>query len=159
VTYFILLRSEKTERRCLQGLTVVCFWLWSSANKQPRHLLWVGRRGKDYETKLTPWGRGRLKMFDWKYTKVKLLVSWKSVPEVPWNTKLTISWDVICGLRDRCRRFWLTCCLRFCGVRWRRQVPSEHWHLSELHGVIPRKPVMSILITWREGLLVSHERK
>jgi hypothetical protein len=25
--------------------------LWSSENKQPQHLLWVGRRGKDYETK------------------------------------------------------------------------------------------------------------
>jgi hypothetical protein len=29
--------------------TVVCVWVWSSENKQPRHLLWVGRRGKGYE--------------------------------------------------------------------------------------------------------------
>jgi hypothetical protein len=28
----------------------VCVSVWSSANKQPRHLLSVGRRGKDYET-------------------------------------------------------------------------------------------------------------
>jgi hypothetical protein len=28
-----------------------CVWVWSSENKHPRHLLWVGRRGKDYETK------------------------------------------------------------------------------------------------------------
>jgi hypothetical protein len=28
----------------------VCVWVWSSENKQPRHLLWVGRRGTDYET-------------------------------------------------------------------------------------------------------------
>jgi hypothetical protein len=27
-----------------------CVCVWSSENKQPRHLLWVGRRGKDYET-------------------------------------------------------------------------------------------------------------
>jgi hypothetical protein len=27
-----------------------CVSVWSSENKkQPRHLLWVGRRGKDYE--------------------------------------------------------------------------------------------------------------
>jgi hypothetical protein len=25
-----------------------CVWVWSSENKQPRHLLWVGRRGKGY---------------------------------------------------------------------------------------------------------------
>jgi hypothetical protein len=31
--------------------TVVCVWVWSSENrKQPRHLLWTGRRGKDCET-------------------------------------------------------------------------------------------------------------
>jgi hypothetical protein len=30
---------------------MVCVWMWSTANKQPRHLLWVGRRGQDYETK------------------------------------------------------------------------------------------------------------
>jgi hypothetical protein len=31
-----------------------CVWVWSSKkkNKKPRHLLWVGRIGKDYETKL-----------------------------------------------------------------------------------------------------------
>jgi hypothetical protein len=28
----------------------VCVWVWSSENK-PRHLLWTGRRGKDYQTK------------------------------------------------------------------------------------------------------------
>jgi hypothetical protein len=31
--------------------TVVCVWVWSSANKQPRRLLWVGRRHNVYETK------------------------------------------------------------------------------------------------------------
>jgi hypothetical protein len=33
--------------------TVVCVWVWSSENKQPRHLLWVGRRrsGLRNETK------------------------------------------------------------------------------------------------------------
>jgi hypothetical protein len=25
-----------------------CVWVWSNENKQPRHLLWVGRRGEDY---------------------------------------------------------------------------------------------------------------
>jgi hypothetical protein len=29
--------------------TVVCVWMLSSENKQPRHLLWVGRRAKDYK--------------------------------------------------------------------------------------------------------------
>jgi hypothetical protein len=29
----------------------MCVWVWSSENKQPRHLLWVGRRGKDYDNK------------------------------------------------------------------------------------------------------------
>jgi hypothetical protein len=28
----------------------VCVCLWSGENKQPRHLLWVGRRGEDYES-------------------------------------------------------------------------------------------------------------
>jgi hypothetical protein len=30
----------------------VCVWVWSSENKEPRHLLWVGRRGKDCERTL-----------------------------------------------------------------------------------------------------------
>jgi hypothetical protein len=34
--------------------TVVCVWVWSSENKQPRHLLWVGGRCMDYETKSQP---------------------------------------------------------------------------------------------------------
>jgi hypothetical protein len=29
----------------------VCVWVWSSKNKQLPRLLWVGRRGKGYETK------------------------------------------------------------------------------------------------------------
>jgi hypothetical protein len=28
-----------------------CVWVRSSGNEQPRHLLWVGRRGKDCEMK------------------------------------------------------------------------------------------------------------
>jgi hypothetical protein len=44
-----LRRADPSSRGHLP--TVVCVWVWSSENKQPRHLLWVGRRGKDYETK------------------------------------------------------------------------------------------------------------
>jgi hypothetical protein len=42
-------------RSLVQGVlpTVVCvWWVWSSECKQPRHLLWVGRRSKDCETEL-----------------------------------------------------------------------------------------------------------
>jgi hypothetical protein len=37
----------------VSATSVVCVWVWSRENKQPRHLLWVGGRGKDKETKHT----------------------------------------------------------------------------------------------------------
>jgi hypothetical protein len=49
VRYRSLRRADPSSRAVLS--TVVCVWVWSIANKQPRHLLWTGRRGKDYETK------------------------------------------------------------------------------------------------------------
>jgi hypothetical protein len=45
-----LRRADPSSRGILPS--VVCVWVWSSENKQPRHLPRVGRRGKDYETKL-----------------------------------------------------------------------------------------------------------
>jgi hypothetical protein len=49
VTYRSLRWADPSSREVLQ--TVVCVWVWSSDNKQPRHLQCAGRRGKDYETK------------------------------------------------------------------------------------------------------------
>jgi hypothetical protein len=39
-----------TSRSLVQRSPTDCgMWLWSSENKQPRHLLWVGRSGEDYD--------------------------------------------------------------------------------------------------------------
>jgi hypothetical protein len=50
VRYRSLRQADPSSRGVLP--TVVCVWVWSSENKQPLHLPWVGRRGKDCETKL-----------------------------------------------------------------------------------------------------------
>jgi hypothetical protein len=42
-----LRRTDHSSRGVLPA--VVCVWVWSSENKRPRHLLWTGRRGKDYD--------------------------------------------------------------------------------------------------------------
>lgn len=59
----------------------------------------------------------------------------------------------MCSSGDRYRRLLLTYCLHFCGIRRRRQVPPEHLYLSELYGITPHKPVISISITRHEGLM------
>jgi hypothetical protein len=51
VSFRSLRRADPSSRGVLP--TVVCVRVWSSENKQPRHLLWVGRRGKDYEYLIT----------------------------------------------------------------------------------------------------------
>jgi hypothetical protein len=45
------LEVSATDRSILQrsSTTAVCVSMWSRENKQPRHLLWVGGRRKDYE--------------------------------------------------------------------------------------------------------------
>jgi hypothetical protein len=60
------------ERLCRQvevsanGRSLVQRWCVSESDqvkiKQPRHLLWVGRRGQDYETKRVTWrGQGPIR--------------------------------------------------------------------------------------------------
>jgi hypothetical protein len=48
IRYRSLRRADPSSRGVPPNVAFV--WVWSSENKQPRHLLWVGRRGKDYET-------------------------------------------------------------------------------------------------------------
>jgi hypothetical protein len=63
-----LRRADPSSRAVLP--TVVCVWVWSSEHKQPRHLLWIGRRGKDYETKRNKTKRKETKRNKTKPTRV-----------------------------------------------------------------------------------------
>jgi hypothetical protein len=67
-----LRRADPSSRGVLPTMT--CVWVWSSENKQSRHLLWVGRRGKDYEQNL--FYRKFLYTF---YIYIKLLVKHKDL--------------------------------------------------------------------------------
>jgi hypothetical protein len=107
--------------------------MWSSENKQPRHRLWVGRRGKDYETK-----RQLDTLGSWETLKAEnqlngTRISYKAFTAIT-DQMMAFLWVYVQYRGCIIQRFWGPCCFHLQGengFKWTLEVKrkKEIWQL------------------------------